>query len=622
MRFLTGISVLLIFLFVVHVVLTVPYHYAVWGSVAAAFLAAAWGGSRAIKGDRTALVAVCSHPVVVLSFAVALLALFTTRFQYLPYLGDEFSNWIGWAVQLVATDSYKVNVPVISYTPGWALLMAVPGGISGNFDVNQIGAISFILHVGLLGAVYDAVLAVSGRGDAATPVMRRLAAWGVVLTLLLVEASWKLLPTNLLIERPQIIFLIAPFVAFSVAQIMDQGRLNLGLMAGTWIAAGYLIKVAMLVAVPFLAVLACVAHFWLPTGASWVPVPQRLVRAAVKGALCMLPFLVVYLLWSLQSLPSHCMGQPIDTLTSEGLAMLTGDKARELAVRLSHVLGVYLADYKLPVTVLAIIGLVSGLANRRTAVISAAVVGFFCVYGAALFWMYLTCFAGYEYETLISHPRHIRIALRVVHVIGLLLLMYSAWRALPRAWPAARLVLNGRRGVVVFAAMVMLLGGWQLRAVHLSLQENATRVSQGVNYHEVVQRVFDETPLVRALLPADKSRLAKVMLIDQGGITQYAKAAEFARHGATRGGPAQHFDLTYTFSVGEKQINAWMREMTTTEYRDLLLSHDLLWPFVVDDWALDVLSGLVNDSACLQDVTRRFLVPDGKGGLVCVGDRN
>lgn len=320
-RFLTSASVLLGFLFVAHVVLAVPYHVAVWGALGLAIAAGAVSvivtGRRAARSGLAApggILDLCAHPVTVLTAVVGLVALLTTRFAYLPYLGDEFSNWIGWAVQLVAADTYKVSVPVISYTPGWALLMGVPGGVTGQFDVDQVLAIPFLLHVGLLGCVYDAVLAVSGRDTAAGMLLRRLVAWAAVLSLLAVEASWKLVPTNLLIERPQVTLLTAAFVGFAMMQFVARGRMTLGLMAGSWIAAGYLIKVAMLVAVPFLGVLACAAFFWRRADEPAAPLPTRLGRAAAKGALCMAPFAAVYLLWSMQALPSHCMGQPTDTL--------------------------------------------------------------------------------------------------------------------------------------------------------------------------------------------------------------------------------------------------------------------------------------------------------------------
>lgn len=156
--YLTGLALIILGLFFGNVVAGIPLHLAAWAVLGLAVLGGAarlWRGGR-VGAYRTLIL----HPVVVLPAAVFVLALATHRFAYLPYLYDEFTNWIGWAQQMVVADHFATRnmvVPIISYTPGWPILMAYPGAVVGSFRISDGASIPFLIHVGLLGIVYDVV---------------------------------------------------------------------------------------------------------------------------------------------------------------------------------------------------------------------------------------------------------------------------------------------------------------------------------------------------------------------------------------------------------------------------------------------------------------------------------
>jgi len=72
---------------------------------------------------------------------------------YQVYAWDEWTNWIGWSRQIVVTDVIfrdDMWVATRGDTPGWALLMAFPGLISGYFSTEDAWAVAIAIHIGLL----------------------------------------------------------------------------------------------------------------------------------------------------------------------------------------------------------------------------------------------------------------------------------------------------------------------------------------------------------------------------------------------------------------------------------------------------------------------------------------
>ena len=61
-----------------------------------------------------------------------------------------------------------------------------------------------------------------------------------------------------------------------------------------------------------------------------------------------------------------------------------------------------------------------------------------------------------------------------------------------------------------------------------------------------------------------------------------------------------------------------MRKASAAEARDRLLAASVVWPIAADAWMTGILAGLTDDPACRAAPLGYFLVPDGKGRLVCV----
>jgi hypothetical protein len=597
LRFALGANAIIIALYVASILAGLPLHIAALMVVILAVV----GLIRDAFGFRRngAGLARLGHPVFVLPVLVASIALARGDFTYVPYSWDEFTNWLGWARQMTVFDrpvAAGMMVPTISYTPGWALYLGFPSFLVGEFDAAQSAMPVFLFHLAALGLVFDVVRRVAGEGEGEGTAFG--AAWFVLLALLAGEALWKLVPTVLLPDEPQAYGAAILLVIGIAAMRQGTDRVALALGLGITLAAQYLLKVGVITLVP--SVLLLVVAIIRRQKTSWRE--AGLILAAAFG-----PFALVYGSWAMQTVASHCMGQPLSTFSSAGLERIMGEGPK-LAVRYGAAVGEFVASFKLPLTILSIASLGLALAGRRTAWVSLALIVWLGGFFSALYWMYLTCFQGYEYETLISYERYSRIPLRVVHLMGpLLLLVFIRDRF------GDRLLRPVGRAALV-AAMVGLVGllGWQVRAIDRSLQDMAHRDQHSPRNAEVSFRIAAETEALLRLLGPERTPLARVQLIAQGTDGLEAINAHYRRLGTRRGSPPFAFALANNHSFGENRENVWMSAGGADTVRAEITRADVIWPVIVDDWMLGVLAPLVDDPACRADPTRYFLMRDGE----------
>lgn len=613
--YLTGLALIVLGLFFGNVVAGIPLHLTAWAVLGVAALGGAarlWRGGRA-AAYRTLIL----HPVIILPATIFVLALVTHRFAYMPYLYDEFTNWIGWAQQMVVADHFATSdmavfSVILSYPPGWPLLMAYPGAVLGIFRVADGASIPFLIHVGLLGIAYDVVCWHWRRVGNDNERLRRLIGWCAILLLLLVEAGWKLVPTLLLIEKPQIYPLAALLLLGWLLQQENTPRRQLAYAMGLILAALYLIKIATVVFVPAAVLLAA-------GGAYRVSRNDGILPAVGLVAAVLLPLAAIMIVWPFfQPGPAvSCLSSVGSTLSLETLTLLGSARSEELIVRLSGKLWVYVSTFKPWLTVIGLIGVATTFADRRTAVVGAALLGYAALYVFGMYWMYLTCFSGYHYDILISHQRFIRVALRVLHVIGPMALML--W--LLGLAPVKNLVARAGRGVPWAAALtaVIVLAGWQGVQAERSLRDMDTRELQpGRKYISFLRQLHREYSLMLAVLSERPMQKHKVMILDQGGNSRVFPPVHLMRLGHERGAALKRIEIERRTSLGEEPVNIWMTKSTPEELRRLVLSVHLLWPVVVDDWARSALAPLIKDRECRKTPERYFLIPEQHRTLRCV----
>lgn len=546
-----------------------------------------------------------THPVLVLPVLLALLVgIRGGGVGYLPLAWDEYSNWLTWARQYLEVGNVgdaRITTGVMGYTPGWPLVLALPGLWRGTFSEGGALMAFALMHMAVLGLVYDAVLgrlwrAGQGLGFA------RLAAWGLILILLAAEASWKLVPINLLIEEPQTYCLVACVILVFGWWDDAPPPWRIGLPLGLAWALGYVIKSAMLTFVPSLLVLFA-AFLWLRR--SSYPVGWRRLAGdgGVHGAAALLaPLLAAIVVWRL--LGPHfagCISQPSVAFAGAWARLGETERALDLWRRYWAEMFQYLWDYKLIVSV-GSLGclLVAAAADRFVRVILVSFVFYYGLYFLSLYAYHLDCFGEYYFFNLNSIERFTRVPLRLLHVIGPVVLLHTY---------AGRLRAIGNTRLMKAAAMVAVvsLGAYQLTRMNASLGSVAGRMDADPVLAGTVRTVRDAALAITKAMPGTDK---EVIFIDQGGQDFAPHIARYFGGGVLRVHPSA--------SWGESPANTWMQRIPKSEMRELLSGASVVVPLRLDDWMTGILQEMAVDAACLSPPSG-FLLPDrNRATLRCV----
>lgn len=532
------------------------------------------------------------HPVF-LFFLIGIAVIAVHGLTYQPVAWDELSSWLYLARHITRLDSLTTPGFDATYGPGWLIALAFPSLVSGSFAVEKAALVPFVMHVALLGLAFDAFRALAKlRGVQDGPAT--LAAWVLVLAWLTAEATWRLVPTNLLIEKPQIYFLTGCLL---LALVMLEGAARwvpASLQLGVLLAGGYLIKVSML-AFAGPAVLLWAWAGWRHASAEPRPWSDAgRARSLYTGlAATIVPLGLVYLVWRTVGSAQSCLADPLQMIVTAVESGETVDRALDLGYRLFSWIGDYLLTYKLPLTLLAVAGFATMTANSRQRPLVFAFALYLTAYFGALYVYHLFCFGSYYFEVLNSPDRFTRVPLRVLHAIGLFVLALGVIGA------SARLS-AGRLGHVAMAGMVVLLGAWQIWQVERSLRSMATRFD-APGQAEIVLSVRREAEMIaRVMAPGDDR---EVLLLAQGSDGYHYVITWFFADDRYRISPQA--------SWGETPRNAWMIKATPEEFRLRARSAAMVWPLELDEWIVAVLKPAMDNPRCLEDGAN-YLVPDGE----------
>lgn len=522
------------------------------------------------------------HPATVLGLlAAAVIA--AGPGTYIPVSWDEFSHWMLAVRQFVVADRLVhegITLFLSNYTHGFPLLMAYPQALFAGYDEGRAYPAIVVLHIAVLALVFDfAARLALNRGLAERDA--KVVAWAVLVVLLSAEAMWILFPTLLWIEKPQIYSYVAVLVlaAWTVAA-PDKDTLRWGTIAGSALAASYLFKVAAITLTPALLI----APLFL--------LARRPPRAALLTALTLfLPFLVASVWWA-REFPSlgSCLTNPFLILTN---MYQEHEGAREVAYKLARLLADYFAGYKPVVSLAAMAGLAAGLRrpDQRPLVFMCAI--FLIFYLFSLYLSYAACFTGFERQTLLSYERYGRVVLRVIHTIGLLLLVVEAFI---RIRDRFRVDLSERRIWVAGALVLAAFLAWQGAKSHAGLREMALRQT-GNDRDETVKIIARGVAQVKSWIgPRTDGALPLVMIVTQGGNGFEPLIARYHALETLRGGPIRRFGVQDGYSFGPSRANVWMAVAPPERIRSLAEQADVLWSVKLDDYARDALAPIL--AAC------------------------
>ena len=506
------------------------------------------------------------------------------------------------------------------YTNGWPLMIAFPNLLNGEYADRHGAVLPFLMHIGLLGALFDVTRWVAIRQGMAQRGMAALAAWTLLLALLAVQASWILFPTFQLIDKPLLYVILGGLLIGLAGQFDGLGRLRLSLFLGVAMASGYLLKVSMMVFGPVLGV------FWLsflfrelsPGGAVREFIGRLDRRAvglgAVMAAAMLLPFAIAVISWTFLRTGTHCNASPIDLLTQ-----LDGPAAGHPLAVAKEMWGAvidYVVTFKPGLSLFAGASMVAMLAWPRLRWFVAAICVLVLVQSFALYVSYMTCLDSTASPELQSLPRFFRQNLRFIHFFGPVLLAFWLLHQ-TRFREAAEGLLARGAGRLAGGILLALLAGLQVWSLDRSLEDIALRADQDPAITERIIAMSRESAALRTHLKRRNQNMARVSLIAQRGYNvEYGLASYFGIR-TKPGGNYFHYTLARPYSWAETRLNPATKVTTTDQLAAWWRGFDVVWPVRTDAWTRRVIATITRDPACASAPEKFFLFNNGNGRFDC-----
>jgi hypothetical protein len=461
------------------------------GCLAALFAVIRWLRSGKSIAEATRALA---HPVCVFSIVFVLVSGARGGISYQPYLGDELASWLNLTRQIFLADRYwspEMDYSLPSYSNGWPLLLAAASSIYSSFAEAHAVPTIFFLHLGLIGFTFDYLLYRAAQDAAGNALAAYLLAWLGCLLLLAAEVTFLLLPTDLLSEHPVTYTYAICFLIAILGMETRASPTRLAFYLGIVVAAGYLFKVSILAAAPALAliVLAAVWRSLREDGASdWRDL--IILRAVRLLAITFVPVACLVIIWHFASTGDQ-LSASFGNVEHGDWGLLVSARGGALLTRMADALLTYGTAFKLPLTLVAITVALVALATRY-AVVTLAFAVYFAATVAGLYVYYIYRTLGIETGYLESYQRFMMVPIRILHYIGLVLLVAFAIRAAGRSHAFLR------PSAVPALALVAVIGmGWQVHALDRSLVD-------------VAERPYQDQTNVRAVITF-KTRIAQLI---------------------------------------------------------------------------------------------------------------
>ncbi len=615
LRFFLASMVLIIALYLGNVVFRLPL------SAMAPLLAvvASIGIARAIWRARInfrRLFAATLHPIWIFAALVGLLAALHGGIDYLPFTGDEVSSWLRLARQIYLADDYwsdQTNYDHPGYTNGWPLLVAFVNVPAGQWGDGNAALVPFLLHLGICGLIFDVLRQAASEAigpNRGGDTWATLLAWLGMLALLAVEASWLLIPRFLLIDEPLLYAFLGLFLTAIVGLQHDRGRTCIAAYLGLILAAGYLLKISMLAAVPALGVI-LIAYMYYD--------PRPLTTGIRYASLMFAPLILASFSWSRSMTGAECNASPISLLGLDG--GLSIDRLSYIGHLYARSAADYLMSYKVPATFGALGCIATALWRPRWLWIVGAVAIFILGYSAALYLSYFSCIEIVDDE-LLSFQRYFLVNLRMLHVIGpivLALTIFEIDRA--HSWSRSIVTRNwARPAALTTLGVLFCLQIWQAER---SLVDLATRRYQETMNAVLVTRIKYESAALRVLIEKFGLEAPRISIIAQGG---YGVEIDFGNYFGIKSKPDGGSNFLYTIvppyswgvrttsfttEIAEKEaLVAWWR------------GFDIVWPIQLDEFTRSAIADIIDDDDCRRRPERYFLVKTIPAAFRCVSKVN
>ena len=599
-RFALAGHFVVIYLFVGNVALGLPLSVLTWAALAiglAALLAAL------LRPDRRPAIRDMAHPIFVLTALFLAVAASRGGIAYQPYLGDETASWLNLTKQIYLADHYHsdlMDYHLPSYTNGWPLLLAAASSVYASYSDAHAVPLQFFMHLGVLGFIYDIVSDWVSETRSENEPMAILTAWVVVIVFLAGEITWRLLPTDLLIEQPILYAYAASFLVAIVAQSSNAPINRLCLYWGVVLCAGYLFKVSILAIAPTIALFVLVAVWHDGRIGAQPKLLNNIKQLCGAGILAFAPLAFALTVWMIAS-PGEMMAASIGPVQGPALARLFSAEGWLVTVRMLQELGDYSLRFKFPLTVVAGLAILYVAWAARWRTVFVGFTFFIASTWAGLFLYYIFrepfLIRGY----LESFPRFAILPLRLFHLIGFLALTYAGICIL---LPRARLVAASAaiRICLICAISIGLL--WQAREVARATDDMADRRYQSAENIQTLMRY-------KASLMQIEQQVKRLGLVAP-------KLAIFD----PRNDVAMTTALYYSLKTRHEPAMSSYRYFMPTRLSSVegLNTYDMVWPVGANESEANLIAEYLADSSCAAQLANRILLRIESGHFACLPD--
>ena len=616
-----------VYLFFGNVFIGVPLTVLTWIFAAIAF---AGLGYQLLKRTISYgnLKTIILHPIVVLPLLTIAMAVMMGDLIYLPYPGDEVASWLRHARQIFLADAYwsdKVIYHLGSYTNGWPLMVAFSNIFEGQYSDRNGIVFLFLMHVGVLGFVFDLTYFVAGRSGINKSGQALYIAWILVLVLLAVEASWVLFPTFQSIEKPLLYAYLTGFLLALAAQYEEFDRWRLAAFLGFVFLTGYLVKVAFILFAPMLGIIWLVFY-----GRSYLDqtrkIPEarfisaRLVKYGIGWAVLMLaPAAIAMLTWSHLRIGEHCFATPWEYLTSP--EQLMSENSMRIARVVTDAAITYSGQFKLPLTAAGAAVLIAGLTWKRVRWFVVMIAAFVIFFMIAAHLAYNSCYSPFGETGLQSFQRYFRPNLRFIHFFGIIIAVFFLLEKFGKSDIVSSTLKKPWVGGIMTLIVVLLLG-FQVWQVNRSLIDINSRHLQSDYAKTAILVTKQESERLLRIIKTRKLKNPKVSVIAQGGFGVEFNLAKYFGIKTRRNGDYFNYTPVKPYSWGEEKTNSFMHKTTPEDLVSWWKEFDVIWPIKTDQWAAILLSGLINDPECRRNPNQFFLFNTGGGTFTCISKRH
>ena len=610
--FFLGGALIPLGLFLGNSALGMPLTWCNWALVA---MAAAGGVRVLFRRDRLKVAfwpMIAFHPMIMLPVLVFAIAVTQKELSYLPLNWDEFASWAAWCKQVFVADTWWRDDMIGSlrnYPKGWPMAAAFAQWPFQSFEELRGIALLGLFHISVLGMLFDVVRMAFERQGGVEKRLSFVLSWIVILLLLAGEASWKLLPPSLLVERPVLYWAMGLFI-FALFAWQDEkcSRRAIASM-GLIVASAITLKSPMtglMIPAAFFGFL----HWWR----------REREGGALRRMLGLAAVLSAVLVPGLFVVGAHALASPDFGAAEGGFLETLLERIGPLSSAIISSLAAYVASYKIPLTVISLIGLASGLSKPEQRPMVYGLAFFIVSYWLGLWPVYLFVISGNELETLPSLPRYARLPLRLMHVFGPTLLALNVTAYVMRnkkEW------IGGLRNTkLVFGATTALVIGlvlfqaWGLDRTFLAMSE---RPFEDQNNVTAIKRIKAEGARLATFLDQAGIVSPLVVVIDQGYLGMRHRIAGYYGIGSRRGGRVHRYRVFDAWSWGESPVNMWMQTTDREGFSEIIMSTDVIWPMTLDDWAESTIHALGDTPECRQRPTDYFLIKTISAKFHCVG---